>query len=89
MPFPDLWPSQLQEGSPLQSLGADVNLYLGIAHGYIYMVFLLAALALAAKARWPLAFTVVTLLCGTVPVLSFWAERRAVRRVREQYPDQV
>jgi hypothetical protein len=33
-------------------------------------------------ARWSLLFTVVTLLCGTVPILSFWAERRAVRQVQ-------
>jgi hypothetical protein len=34
-------------------------------------------------------FTLVTLLCGTVPVLSFWAERRATARVRAEYPEVV
>jgi hypothetical protein len=32
-------------------------------------------------------FTLVTLLCGTVPVLSFWAERRATARVRAEHPE--
>ena len=30
------------------------------------------------------SFTLVTLVCGTIPILSFWAERRATRRVRTQ-----
>jgi integral membrane protein len=50
------------------------------------MVFVLVAFMLALRARWPIVFTVVTLVCGTIPFLSFWAEFRAVRRVREQFP---
>jgi integral membrane protein len=81
-----VWPSVLPVGTPLQKLGAGINLYLGTAHGFIYMAFLLVALMLALRARWPFGFTVVTLLCGTVPFLSFWAERRAIRRVRAMHP---
>lgn len=85
--FPDLWPAALENGQPLQRLGTDINLYLGTAHGFIYMAFLLVAFMLALRARWPMVFTVVTLLCGTVPILSFWAELRAVRRVRAEFPE--
>ena len=35
------------------------------------------AFLLSRKAGWDLRFTLVTLVCGTVPILSFWAERRA------------
>jgi hypothetical protein len=42
------------------------------------------AFLLSRKARWSVGFTLVTLLCGTVPVLSFWAEHRATREVRAQ-----
>jgi integral membrane protein len=48
------------------------------------MVFLVVAFVLARKARWPLGFTLVTLVCGTIPILSFWAERRATERVRAE-----
>jgi len=82
----ELWPSVLPEGSNGWQLGSDINLYLGTAHGFIYMVFVLVAFMLALRARWPVGFTIVTLLCGTIPFLSFWAEFRAVRRVREQFP---
>ena len=68
-----IWPSVLPVGTSLQKFGADINLYLGTAHGFIYMAFVLVALLLGLRARWPFAFLVVTLLCGTVPFLSFWA----------------
>jgi integral membrane protein len=68
-------------------LGADINLYLGTAHGFIYMAFLLVAFMLALRVKWPIGFTVVTLLCGTIPFVSFWAERRAIRRVEREYPE--
>lgn len=83
----NVWPSVLPEGSTLQKLGADINLVLGTAHGFIYMAFVLVALILAQRSRWPIAFTIVTLLCGTIPFLSFWAEARAIRRVEQEHPE--
>ncbi|MEP6814883.1 MAG: DUF3817 domain-containing protein [Marmoricola sp.] len=82
-----IWPSVLPEGAALQKLGSDINLYLGTAHGFIYMAFLLVAFLLSLNARWPIGFTIVTLLCGTIPFLSFWAEFRAIRRVRAEHPE--
>lgn len=82
----DLWPSVLPEGTHLQRLGADIDLYLGTAHGFIYMAFVLLALMLALSCRWPFTFTIVTLVCGTIPFLSFWAEHRAIRRVERDHP---
>lgn len=72
------------DGSNAQQLGGWITMYLGIAHGYLYMIFLVMAFWLSRKARWTLAFTFVTLLCGTIPILSFWAEHRATRHVRAQ-----
>ena len=77
-------PAWFPLGSSAQRLGAAISQYLGVAHGYLYMAFVVLAFVLSRKARWDLGFTLVTLLCGTVPVLSFWAERRATRRVRQQ-----
>lgn len=68
-------------------LGSDISLYLGVTHGWLYMIFVLTALALSRRARWPIAFTIVTVLCGTIPILSFWAERRASRRFRTEHPE--
>lgn len=65
-------------------LGSDISAYLGVAHGWLYMIFLFCAFWLSRRADWDLPFTVVTLLCGTVPLLSFWAEHRATARVRAE-----
>lgn len=78
--FPDLLPM----GGNAWQLGADISKYLGVAHGWLYMIFLIMAFWLSRKARWDLGFTTVTLICGTIPILSFWAERRATRQVRAQ-----
>jgi integral membrane protein len=71
-------------GSTAHHVGELVTMYLGIAHGWLYMLFLVMAALLARRARWPLGFTALTLLLGTVPVLSFLGERRATARVRAQ-----
>ena len=70
------------EGTGLQHTGEWITEYLGVAHGWLYMVFLVTAFVLSRKARWDLGFTIVTLLCGTIPLLSFWAERRATEQTR-------
>jgi integral membrane protein len=85
----ELWPSVLPVGSTGQQLGVDINLYLGTAHGFIYMAFVLVALMLAQRCRWPIVFTIVTLLCGTIPFVSFWAETRAIRKVEREHPEVV
>jgi len=71
------------EGTQPQELGEWITTYLGVAHGWLYMIFLITAALLARAARWPIAFTIVTLLLGTVPFASFYAERRATARTRE------
>ncbi len=71
------------DGTSAQSTGEWITTYLGIAHGWLYMVFLVLATMLARAARWSVPFTAGTLLLGTVPFLSFYAERRATARTRE------
>lgn len=58
---------------------------LGPLHGALYMLFFVSAVLLAFRHRWEIPFTLVTLVCGTVPILSFWAEHRATRRVRAEH----
>ncbi len=69
---------------PIDRLGgphAPVTV-LGTLHGWLYFIFFLTALDLAVRARWTLRGTVLTVLAGTVPILSFYAERVATRRTR-------
>ncbi len=55
---------------------------IGTAHGWLYFIFFLTACDLALRARWTLRGTVLVLVAGTVPLLSFVAERIATRRTR-------
>jgi integral membrane protein len=60
---------------------------IGPVHGFLYIMLLLLVLTLFFRewnlgARWPLLFTVLVGLSGTVPFLSFVAERAVTRRVR-------
>ncbi|WP_244930699.1 DUF3817 domain-containing protein [Nocardioides sp. W7] len=72
------------DGTDLQEIGAWITTNLGVLHGWLYMIFLFAAFMLARREAWELPYTLVTLICGTVPVLSFWAEHRATQRVRAE-----
>ena len=55
---------------------------LGTAHGWLYALFFLSAVDLALRAKWSLKGSVLTVLAGTVPFLSFYAERNATRKTR-------
>lgn len=79
----DLFP----KGGTAEQLGASISETLGVAHGWLYMIFLIAAFVLSRRANWDLGFTLVTLVLGTVPVLSFWAERRATQDVKAKLAD--
>lgn len=70
------------DGSSVQHTGEFITQYLGVAHGWLYMIFLVMAALLARAARWSIPFTIGTLLAGTVPFLSFWAEHNATKRTR-------
>jgi len=51
----------------------------GPVHGFLYAVYALATLDLARVRRWSPVKTVLVVLAGTVPFLSFVVERRVAR----------
>lgn len=57
---------------------------IGPVHGVFYMVYLAATFDVGRRFRWPLMRTVAVMLAGTVPFLSFVAERRTTRLVQAQ-----
>jgi integral membrane protein len=52
-------------------------------HGVIYMIYLVLTIDLALKARWSIKGTVLVLLAGCVPFVSFLVERRVSHRVKD------
>lgn len=73
------------DGTGAQDAGEWITTYLGVAHGWLYMLFLVMAALLARRARWSIGFSISTLLLGTVPFASFYAERRATARTRARH----
>jgi integral membrane protein len=61
----------------------------GPIHGFLYMVYLVAAFDLAVRAKWPFVRTLLILLAGTIPVMSFVAERKATAWVHQAQPASV
>ena len=51
-----------------------------IAHGYLYIVYILTALQIGVQKKMPLYAILGLTLAGTLPVASFVAERRMMRR---------
>lgn len=81
-------PNVPETGGTGWQIGTAISAYLGVAHGWLYMIFLITAFMLSRRAEWDLRFTVVTLASGTVPLVSFWAEHRATVRVRAEFPEE-
>lgn len=75
------------QGTSMQSFGSDVTAVVGVAHGFLYMAYLVVAFLLWRWARWPIAFAILVLLAGLIPLVIFWVERSVVRRFREEYPE--
>ena len=68
---------------PLRYLGGEPRLSRTISpiHGFFYVVYLGVTLDLARRAGWSMTRTVLVMLAGTVPFLSFVVERRMTRSV--------
>ncbi|MFE1296425.1 DUF3817 domain-containing protein [Streptomyces sp. NPDC058731] len=67
--------------------GADMNgadsfvKIVGIAHGWLYVVYLIFAFDLGSKAKWPVAKQLWVLLAGTIPTAAFFVERKVSREL--------
>ncbi len=68
-------------GIPLQIAGHPVVANdVGVVHGILYIIYLVAAWILSRKLRLANKPTVIMLLAGTVPIMTFIVERWITRR---------
>ncbi|WP_375431293.1 DUF3817 domain-containing protein [uncultured Friedmanniella sp.] len=58
-----------------------VVLWTAIPHGWLYMVLLITAFDLGRRAKWSIWRLLAIALAGTIPFLSFVAERSATKDV--------
>lgn len=65
-------------------LGSQLTMYIGVAHGWLYMGLLIAAYNLGRQVKWPWVRLLLIALGGTVPFMSFVAEHFATKDVRNR-----
>jgi len=51
-----------------------------IAHGYLYIVYILTALQIGVQKKMSLLKILFLIAAGTLPFASFWAERAVVKK---------
>jgi integral membrane protein len=63
---------------PIKYIGGNDSLVatVGPIHGFLFMVYVVLTFDLGRRAKWPLGRMVLVMLAGTIPFLSFWAERK-------------
>ncbi|GAB3905382.1 DUF3817 domain-containing protein [Kibdelosporangium lantanae] len=64
--------------------GFDQKQFIAIiapVHGFLYIVYVILAVDLGLKAKWPIVKTGLILLAGMVPFVSFVAERRVTHEL--------
>ena len=71
-------------GLPLKYLGGNPHVvtWTAIPHGYLYMILLITAVDLGLRAKWSWKRLILIALAGTIPFLSFVAERSATKNIR-------
>lgn len=75
------------EGSVWAHRGEVITSVVGVAHGWIYMAYLVVAFLLARRARWRMDFTILMLLAGLLPIVIFYVEHLVAQRVRVEHPE--
>lgn len=73
---------------PLKYIGGNGTpvQIIGIAHGWLYVIFIIMALMLAVKRKWNIKRTALVILCGTIPLVSFYTEHLVHKRVKAGDP---
>ncbi|MET8248609.1 DUF3817 domain-containing protein [Streptomyces sp. NPDC005202] len=63
---------------------ADFTRVVGIAHGWLYVVYLVFAFDLGSKAKWPVGKQLWVLLAGTLPTAAFFVERKVTHELESR-----
>jgi integral membrane protein len=76
------------QGSSLQQFGEQWSI-LWVAHGWVFIVYVVVSFLLWRQTRWSLPFALLVLVSGLIPLVIFYVERVVTRRIREEHPELV
>ncbi|MEU5082261.1 MULTISPECIES: DUF3817 domain-containing protein [Streptomyces] len=68
---------------------ADFTRVVAIAHGWLYVVYLIFAFDLGSKAKWPVGKQLWVLIAGTIPTAAFFVERKISRELEAKAAGQT
>lgn len=71
----------LQKVFDVDHLGV-LNAILWVGHGYLYLTYVIVALQLGIRLRWPILRVLLVMAAGTIPTMSFVAEHVVTRDAR-------
>ena len=73
-------------GVPLKHFWGHPGLAMivGVVHGFAYPVYLVTSLDLGARCRWRIGKLLLIMLAGTIPFMSFVAERKVTADVQKR-----
>ena len=73
---------------PIKYIGGNgtPTAIVGALHGFLYMGYVVCSLVLAERCRWTPVRAVLVALAGTIPFVSFYAERKVTGWVRAMPP---
>ena len=74
------WQQSSSAGIPYADAGG-IGRWVPLAHGWLYLAYVIVAVDLWFRARLPIGRTVLVVLAGTIPFMSFVAERWVTSRV--------
>ncbi|MDW8806223.1 MULTISPECIES: DUF3817 domain-containing protein [Streptomyces] len=66
---------------------ADFTYVVSLAHGWLYVLYLVFAFDLGSKAKWPVKKQLWVLLAGTIPTAAFFVERSVSRELEAKIAD--
>ncbi|HEX4247302.1 MAG TPA: DUF3817 domain-containing protein [Pseudonocardia sp.] len=73
---------------PIKYIGGNgtPTAIVGALHGFLYMGYVVCSLVLAERCRWTPVRALLVALAGTIPFVSFYAERKVTKLVRAMPP---
>lgn len=54
-----------------------------MAHGYLFPIYVVATFMLSTKLKWSFTKTILIMLAGTIPFMSFITERQVTKQVAD------
>ena len=74
-------------GQPTSQQFGESRQHLWVAHGWLFMIYVVVASSCCPPGPLDARFTLLVLAAGLIPLLIFWVEHRVAQRMRAEHPE--